>query len=108
TPSPSLTLSVQKTYRGTSELILDIKTEDDESKTEGAGSRSKESRDESSDLDEEAALEGQQQAVPVVVAPVQTPPSPEWSSGSLPVSPSSLIVPGSFTNNYPNSHYIGG
>ncbi|GKA37149.1 hypothetical protein Tco_0723714 [Tanacetum coccineum] len=27
------------------------------------------------------------------VAPVQTPPSPEWSFGSLPVSPSSLIVP---------------
>nr|GEW90537.1 hypothetical protein [Tanacetum cinerariifolium] len=26
-------------------------------------------------------------------APVQTPPSPEWSSGSLPVSPSSLVVP---------------
>ncbi|GKB39075.1 hypothetical protein Tco_0884017 [Tanacetum coccineum] len=27
------------------------------------------------------------------VAPVQTPPSPEWSSGSLPISPSSLAVP---------------
>ncbi|GJX98331.1 hypothetical protein Tco_0355350 [Tanacetum coccineum] len=27
------------------------------------------------------------------VAPVQTPPYPEWSSGSLPVSPSSLVVP---------------
>ncbi|GJZ89864.1 hypothetical protein Tco_0661791, partial [Tanacetum coccineum] len=27
------------------------------------------------------------------VAPVQTPPSPEWSSGSLPVSPSSPVVP---------------
>ncbi|GJW17951.1 hypothetical protein Tco_0025387 [Tanacetum coccineum] len=27
------------------------------------------------------------------VAPVQTPPSPEWSLGSLPVSPSSLVVP---------------
>ncbi|GKE18590.1 hypothetical protein Tco_1426167, partial [Tanacetum coccineum] len=26
-------------------------------------------------------------------APVQTPPSPEWSSGSLPVSPSSIVVP---------------
>ncbi|GKB76177.1 hypothetical protein Tco_0943072 [Tanacetum coccineum] len=26
-------------------------------------------------------------------APVQTPPSPEWSLGSLPVSPSSLVVP---------------
>ncbi|GKE17107.1 hypothetical protein Tco_1424684, partial [Tanacetum coccineum] len=27
------------------------------------------------------------------VAPVQTPPSPEWSLGSLPVSPSSPVVP---------------
>ncbi|GKF84548.1 hypothetical protein Tco_0249446, partial [Tanacetum coccineum] len=27
------------------------------------------------------------------VAPLQTPPSPEWSSGSLPVSPSSPLVP---------------
>ncbi|GKE19231.1 hypothetical protein Tco_1426808, partial [Tanacetum coccineum] len=27
------------------------------------------------------------------VEPVQTPPYPEWSSGSLPVSPSSLVVP---------------
>ncbi|GKC77525.1 hypothetical protein Tco_1128299 [Tanacetum coccineum] len=31
--------------------------------------------------------------VPLVCVPVQTPPSPEWSSGSLPVSPSSLAVP---------------
>ncbi|GJY72759.1 hypothetical protein Tco_0477190, partial [Tanacetum coccineum] len=28
-----------------------------------------------------------------LVTPVQTPPSPEWSSGSLPISPSSLVVP---------------
>ncbi|GKC89615.1 hypothetical protein Tco_1150264, partial [Tanacetum coccineum] len=31
--------------------------------------------------------------VPPVRVPVQTPPSPEWSSGSLPVSPSSPAVP---------------
>nr|GEX21710.1 hypothetical protein [Tanacetum cinerariifolium] len=31
--------------------------------------------------------------VPPVHTPIQTPPSPEWSSGSLPVSPSSLVVP---------------
>ncbi|GKC02932.1 hypothetical protein Tco_0994542 [Tanacetum coccineum] len=31
--------------------------------------------------------------VPPVRVPVQTPPSPEWSSGSLPVSPSSPTVP---------------
>ncbi|GJS40274.1 hypothetical protein Tco_0565317 [Tanacetum coccineum] len=29
----------------------------------------------------------------MVAAPVQTPPSPEWSLGSLPVSPSSPVVP---------------
>ncbi|GKA39578.1 hypothetical protein Tco_0732129, partial [Tanacetum coccineum] len=27
------------------------------------------------------------------VVPIQTPPSPEWSSGSFPISPSSLVVP---------------
>nr|GEV70804.1 hypothetical protein [Tanacetum cinerariifolium] len=69
--------------------------------------------------EEEAAPEGQQQAVPVVDTavnkplnlgyralrhyisiyvppvrvPVQAPPLPEWSSGSLPVSPSSSVVP---------------
>nr|GEU71272.1 hypothetical protein [Tanacetum cinerariifolium] len=30
---------------------------------------------------------------PLVRAPVQTPASPEWSSGSLPVSPASLTIP---------------
>ncbi|GKE65301.1 hypothetical protein Tco_1519462, partial [Tanacetum coccineum] len=30
--------------------------------------------------------------VPPVRVPVQTPPSPEWSSGSLPISPSSLVA----------------
>nr|GEZ84377.1 hypothetical protein [Tanacetum cinerariifolium] len=32
------------------------------------------------------------------VAPVQTPPSPEWSSGSLPVSLSSPVVPSPITS----------
>ncbi|GKA91845.1 hypothetical protein Tco_0813770, partial [Tanacetum coccineum] len=32
-------------------------------------------------------------AYPSLVPPVQTPPSPEWSSGSLPISPSLFIVP---------------
>ncbi|GKD81293.1 hypothetical protein Tco_1348132 [Tanacetum coccineum] len=31
--------------------------------------------------------------VPPVRVPIQAPPSPEWSSGSLPVSPSSPAVP---------------
>ncbi|GJZ10000.1 hypothetical protein Tco_0544759 [Tanacetum coccineum] len=62
--------------------------------------------------EEEATPEGQQQAVLVVdtttskplglgygaarpppAAPIQTPPSLEWSLGSLPVSPSSIVVP---------------
>nr|GEX30873.1 hypothetical protein [Tanacetum cinerariifolium] len=46
---------------------------------------------------DEAVHEGQQRAAPVVettVAPtVQTPPSPEWSSGLLHVSPVPFIVP---------------
>ncbi|GJV15447.1 hypothetical protein Tco_1360770 [Tanacetum coccineum] len=44
---------------------------------------------------------------PLTCAPVQTPASPEWSSGSLPVSPASLTVPSprSFTSDYPSSHY---
>ncbi|GJU72980.1 hypothetical protein Tco_1264385, partial [Tanacetum coccineum] len=32
-------------------------------------------------------------AYPPTVPPAQTPPSPEWSSGSLPVSPAPSIVP---------------
>ncbi|GKD03297.1 hypothetical protein Tco_1178271, partial [Tanacetum coccineum] len=39
---------------------------------------------------------GQHTDIPAYVPPfalVQTPPSPEWSSGSLPVSPSSPVVP---------------
>ncbi|GJZ69509.1 hypothetical protein Tco_0633059, partial [Tanacetum coccineum] len=64
--------------------------------------------------EEEAVFEGQQQAVLPTVAtwtdpedgmvyidvptyppppPVQTPPSPKWTSGSLPVSPSPSVVP---------------
>nr|GFC46598.1 hypothetical protein [Tanacetum cinerariifolium]GFC46642.1 hypothetical protein [Tanacetum cinerariifolium] len=31
--------------------------------------------------------------VPLVRVPIQTPRSPEWSPGSLPVSPSSPVVP---------------
>ncbi|GKA57371.1 hypothetical protein Tco_0756559 [Tanacetum coccineum] len=56
--------------------------------------------------EEEAAPKGQQQAVdpeddrvytdiPIYppIAPIQTPLSPEWSSGSLPISPSLPVVP---------------
>ncbi|GJV22331.1 hypothetical protein Tco_1371351 [Tanacetum coccineum] len=54
-PSSSLTLPIRKRYRGTSELIEDTEDESSYSNTEGDGSE-----------EEEAAPEGQQQAVPVV------------------------------------------
>ncbi|GJZ07966.1 hypothetical protein Tco_0542249 [Tanacetum coccineum] len=137
-PSPSLTLPVQKRYRGTSELILDIDSEGDElgdkdtdedGKDESLGANDEREREE-----EEAVPEGQQQAVPVAdttasgplglgyralrcceisvgedqvdpkddrvytdiliyppVAPIKTPPSLKWLSGSLPISPSSPV-----------------
>ncbi|GKF30784.1 hypothetical protein Tco_0100582, partial [Tanacetum coccineum] len=67
--APSLTLPIPKRYRGTFEPILDIETEDDESKAEGAGSGSEESEDEGpNSKGEEVVLEGkQQQAAPVEV-----------------------------------------
>nr|GEX78736.1 hypothetical protein [Tanacetum cinerariifolium] len=45
-PTSSPTLLIQKRYRGTSELILDTDTEDDESEAEGTDSGSEESKDE--------------------------------------------------------------
>ncbi|GJS27614.1 hypothetical protein Tco_0488234 [Tanacetum coccineum] len=187
-PSSSLTLLVQKRYRGTSELILDTDSKgdelgeedtkedessdaDDERESQGLDDEGQGLEDEgpSIEKEEEAAPKGQQQAVSVantaaseplglgygaarrralesteeiapstyevgqssrfvpdqeglkrisafrqptlvtyvdpkdgrvytdiptyvpLAAPVQTPPSPEWSLGSLPVSPSSLL-----------------
>nr|GEU69099.1 hypothetical protein [Tanacetum cinerariifolium] len=63
TPSPSLspTLPIRKRYRGTSELIEDTEDESLDSDTDREGSE-----DEGPGLEEEeAASEGQQQAVPV-------------------------------------------
>nr|GEV16990.1 hypothetical protein [Tanacetum cinerariifolium] len=169
--SSSLTLLVQKRYRGTTELILDTDSEGDELANEdteedvedesqglddegqglddegqGLDDEGQGLEDEGPSMEEEVAPEGQQQAVPVVdtaaseplgqssrsvpeqegverisafrqptlvtwvdpadgtvytdipnyvplAAPVQTPPSLEWSLGSLPVSPLSLVVP---------------
>nr|GFA39509.1 hypothetical protein [Tanacetum cinerariifolium] len=80
---PSLTLHSQKRYQGTSKPIEDTEVEEteletkrEESKDEGLGSESEEA----------ASKDSQQQLDP-------TPASPEWSSGSLPVSPASLTVP---------------
>ncbi|GJY92822.1 hypothetical protein Tco_0508604 [Tanacetum coccineum] len=130
TPSPSSspTLPVRKIYKGTSELILDTDSEEDELGEEDT------EEDDSSDADDERqavseplglgygaakrrALESTEEISPSthevgraldpkdgrvytdiltyipLVAPVQTPPSLEWSLGSLQVSPSSPIVP---------------
>nr|GEZ10688.1 hypothetical protein [Tanacetum cinerariifolium] len=108
--SSSPTLSVRKRYRGTSKLILDHDSEGDELEEKDT------EEDKSSDVDDEResrryALElteeiapstyevGQSSRVYIDIltyappaAPVQTPSSPEWSLGSLPVSPSSLVV----------------
>nr|GEV93762.1 retrotransposon protein [Tanacetum cinerariifolium] len=114
TPSPSSspTLPVRKSYQGTSELIAD--TEDDSldlnTKREGSEDKGPSLEDEGhgsedngpsleEDEEEEAAdLEDDKVYIDIPtyvppVAPVQIPPSPKWSSGSLPVSPSSLVVP---------------
>ncbi|GKC54630.1 hypothetical protein Tco_1077375, partial [Tanacetum coccineum] len=121
-PSSSLTLPIRKRYQGTSKLVEHTEDESSDSNTEREGSE-----DEGLVLEEgkeEAAPEGQQQAVSVVdtatdeplglcygalrrqqqrveetpaprppVRATWTSPSPEWSSNSLPVSPSSLAVP---------------
>nr|GEX84467.1 hypothetical protein [Tanacetum cinerariifolium] len=104
-PSPvsSPPLPIQKRYQGTSKPILDTETKDNESEAEGAGLGSEDSKDEGPGSDgEEAASEEQQQQqqsfnieinAPPVHAPVQPSASPEWSSGSLPISPASLTIP---------------
>nr|GEW22575.1 hypothetical protein [Tanacetum cinerariifolium] len=129
----SLTLPSRKRYQGTSEPIVDTKTEGDESKAEGIDSESREAASE--DQQQQAVLvedtaadeplglrykEARRRALklaegivpstyedyedgtiymdiesdmPPVRAPVQTPASPEWLSGSLPISPASPVVP---------------
>ncbi|GKE86695.1 hypothetical protein Tco_1560437, partial [Tanacetum coccineum] len=87
-PSPSLTLPVQKRYQGTSELIEDTEGESSKPNSEREGLE-----DESSDSDEEEATPEDIKIDPRSCAPVQTPTSPEWSSGLLPILPSSPAVP---------------
>ncbi|GJY09737.1 hypothetical protein Tco_0377922, partial [Tanacetum coccineum] len=106
-PSSSLTLPIRKRYQGTSELVED--TEDESLDSVLA---------EDTAMDDPLGLgygalkrrelvvgEGEMPNpkdgrvytnIPTYVppaAPIQTPPSPEWSSGSFPVSPSSPVVP---------------
>ncbi|GJY37277.1 hypothetical protein Tco_0422655 [Tanacetum coccineum] len=81
-PVSSSALPIRKRHQGTFKLILDTETKGDESEAEGTGSKSP---CQTSKLDIEFD--------PTSRAPVQTPASPEWSSGSLPISPASLTVP---------------
>ncbi|GJT10878.1 hypothetical protein Tco_0857920 [Tanacetum coccineum] len=127
-PSSSLTLPIRKRYRGTSDLVKEIKDESSDSGTEREGlegeghsledeSHSSEDEGPGSEKEDEGAPEGEG-SVPSMfevdpkdgrvytniltyvppAAPVQTPPSPEWSSGSFPVSPSSLAVTSSIAS----------
>ncbi|GKC84543.1 hypothetical protein Tco_1140260 [Tanacetum coccineum] len=114
TPSPSLSLilPIRKRYRGTSQLVKDTEDESSDSDTEKEGSE-----DEGPSSDEEEAApevveEGEMpstfevgqssrsvpehegaERISAFRQPTLTPPSPEWSFGSLSVSPSSLVVP---------------
>ncbi|GKD40978.1 hypothetical protein Tco_1261185, partial [Tanacetum coccineum] len=119
TPSPSsyLTLLVRKRYRGTSELILDTNSEGDElGKEDTEEDKEDETASEPLGLGYGAARRHALESIEEIVSstyevgrssrvytniptyvppttPIQTPPSPEWLLGSLPVSPSSSVVP---------------
>ncbi|GKA31726.1 hypothetical protein Tco_0718031 [Tanacetum coccineum] len=123
TPSPSLTLPVRKRYRGTSELILDTDSEGDELGHEDTDEDEEDKSLDADDEREirqrmrvwfrgeggGGCTRGSAAGSPGCgyshgvytdilvyvppVAPVQTPPSLEWSSGSFPVSPPSPVVP---------------
>nr|GEZ78129.1 hypothetical protein [Tanacetum cinerariifolium] len=122
--SSSLILPTQKRYRGTSKLILDtdskgdeLREEDIEEGLEDESSDADDERegqgldDEGQGLDDEdtatsepldlgyeaarcCALESTKEIAP---STYETSPSPEWSSGSLPISPSSPVVPSPIT-----------
>nr|GEZ46220.1 hypothetical protein [Tanacetum cinerariifolium] len=116
-PSSSLTLPIQKRYRGTLEPVEDTNDESSDSDAERDSSEVVPVLDtamseplglgyEALRRHELALGEGSvpstfeilrmEKFTPTYVPPathVETPPSPEWSSGSLPVSPSSLVVP---------------
>ncbi|GKA69995.1 hypothetical protein Tco_0776059 [Tanacetum coccineum] len=120
-PASSPTLPIRKRYGGTSESILDTKTEGDELEVEETGSESKASEDEAADetlglgyraarrraleLAEDIAHGTYEDPVDGIIytdiecvmspvrAPIQTQALLEWSSGSLPVSLASLTVP---------------
>ncbi|GJV98103.1 hypothetical protein Tco_1549680 [Tanacetum coccineum] len=112
---------VVRTQPGTSELILDTDSEGDELEEEDTEKDEEDESDKSQDLkDEGLGLEEEEEVVPEAVkedqvpntfkvgqssrsmpehegappaAPVQTPPSLEWSLGSLLIASSSPVVP---------------
>ncbi|GJS45643.1 hypothetical protein Tco_0595764 [Tanacetum coccineum] len=94
TPSPSAslasspTLPIRKRYRGTSELIFDTETEDDESGAEGARSRSEESEDEGlgSEGGEAVSEEQQQHASPRIEVLGRAQPSGEDETPKIPTT----------------------
>nr|GEY10675.1 hypothetical protein [Tanacetum cinerariifolium] len=109
--SSSLTLPVWKRYRGTSELILDTDSEGDELRDEDIEEDGKDKSQGLEDKSQASCLELTEEISPYtykvrqssrvytdiptyapLAVPVQTPPSPEWSPGSLLVSPSSPVV----------------
>ncbi|GKA32590.1 hypothetical protein Tco_0718957, partial [Tanacetum coccineum] len=113
-------LPIRKRYRGTSELVEDTEDESLDSSTEREGSEGdghgsedeghgSEDEGPSSEKEGPGTEEEEEEVAPKDLedgrvytdiptyvappAPVETPPSPERSSGSLPVSPLPLIVP---------------
>nr|GEZ07024.1 hypothetical protein [Tanacetum cinerariifolium] len=115
TPSPSPSLSVRKRFRGTYELILDTNSEGDKLGDEDTVSVVDTTTSEPLGLGYRAArrcalnpsediapstyeIPRMKKFIPTFLAyppaaPVQTSPSLEWSSGSLPISPLSSVVP---------------
>ncbi|GKB16297.1 hypothetical protein Tco_0850220 [Tanacetum coccineum] len=71
-PLPSPTLHIWKSYRGTSELILDTETEDDESEAEGAGLGSEESEDKGPNSEGEEAAAARRHALKLAEDPAPT------------------------------------
>nr|GEY93606.1 hypothetical protein [Tanacetum cinerariifolium] len=90
---PSSTLPVRKRYRGTSELILDTDSKEDEEVEESLDydSEREDADDEGLTVKDEDPTAGDEGLAAGMRAP--TLPSPEWSSGSFPIFPAPSIVP---------------
>ncbi|GKA75637.1 hypothetical protein Tco_0782015 [Tanacetum coccineum] len=128
--SPSVSppdLPLRKHYLGTSELVEDNEEEDDEK--DGEIEESMDSDSVSEDAEDEEDSERPERvstsrqptlttwidpedgmvyidvpAYPPTAPPVQTPPLPEWRSGSLPISPSPSVVPSPISSSATNRY----